>query len=244
MAKIDLAAGKFKIVSGEMKDIFVADVDYNERQVEISSDYRKKGMTGYLDVGSDILNKLHMEGDNNIWDITLSRRYPTELTADIGMCKADIDLGGIPLTYLKLDFGAAEGTLSFSSPNPQKAEEVVMDAGAASLEVNKLGNIDFSHLTFDGGVGKFKLDFSGEYKGRAKAKVSIGLGKASIYIPSNLPVRIEAEDNFLSTVHFRDRSHYEVENNYFESKDFRESKVSLDLKIDVGLGSVDIIWTD
>ncbi len=240
----DLGAGKFTFEPRDMAEIFEADVDYNVRNVEVFADYKKRGSIGHLDVGSDLLNKTHVESDDNVWLLGLSRKYPTEMTFDIGLCEADMELGGIPIRYLKIDLGAAEGSLKISTPNPDTADEVILDAGAAGFRAEKLGNLNFERLTFDGGVGKFRLDFSGEYKIRSRAKVSIGLGKALIYIPSDLPVRIEAEDNFLSSVKFRNRDRYEIEDNYFESKDFRESKIGLDLKIDVGMGSVEIIWVD
>ncbi|SYZ72665.1 exported hypothetical protein [Candidatus Zixiibacteriota bacterium] len=244
IANFDLGAGKFIFMPKDTVGILEADVEYDSRNVEVFAEYKKRGSVGRLDVGSDLLNKMHVESEDNIWEVGLSRRYPSELTFDIGLCETDIELGGVPITYLKLDLGAADGTLKISTANPDTADDVILDAGAASFEAEKLGNLNFSRLSFDGGVGKFRLDFSGDYRVRSRARVSIGLGKALIYIPSNLPVRIEAEDNFLSTVKFRNRDRFEVEDNYFESKDFRESKIGLDLKIDVGMGSVEIIWVD
>jgi hypothetical protein len=243
-ANIELAAGRFTIAPGESKEIVTGDVEYDGARVEVFSEYKKRGATGYLEIGSDILSKTNIDTDDNRWDLILSRDYLTELTVDIGMCQAELDLGGIPLIRLKMDIGAADGRLIFSAPNPERLEDIDIDAGASSLDLDKLGNANFDNLNFEGGVGKFKLDFTGEYKSKSHAEISIGLGKAVIYIPSGLPVRIEAEDNFLSAVKFRNAGHYEIEDGYFESRDYRESKTGLALKVDVGLGKVEIIWVD
>jgi hypothetical protein len=244
VANVDLAAGHFNIATADIPEIVKAEVEYDDRRVEIYSDYRKKRNTGYLEIGSDLLSKTHIDSENNRWEMTLSKKYKTDLSIDIGACKSQLDLGGIPLVYFRMDVGAADANIIFSEPNPEIAENISIDVGASSFEGEKFGNANFKDMVFDGGVGKFKLDFSGEYKTKSRAEISIGLGKAIIYIPSELPVRIEAEDNFLSSVKFKNVSRYEVDNEYFESRDFESSPIGLDMKIDVGLGSVEIIWVD
>ncbi|UCD95108.1 MAG: hypothetical protein JSU69_03400 [Candidatus Zixiibacteriota bacterium] len=239
----DLAAGTFLIRSDDADEIFQAEVEYDPRRVEVFAEYEREGSTGYLDIGSDVNWRKNINTDDNRWIAVLSRKYVTELRADLGACETDLELGGIPIVHIDLDIGAAAGRVSFSEPNPEIAERILIDAGAAEFEGENLGNANFERFTFDGGVGSFELDFSGEYSRRCQAKVSIGLGKAKIYIPRGLPVRIDAEDNFLSSVDFKSRGRYEIDDDYFESDDYRESDVGLELEIEVGLGSVDVIWT-
>jgi len=244
VTNIDLGVGEFILNAGNFSDIVRAEVEYNDQRVEVYSDYGRKGSTGYLELGSDFKSKTHIQSEDNRWKMTLSKKYSTDLSMDFGLCSSDIDLGGIPLKYLNLDIGASESDLKFSEPNPQIADEVKIDAGACKLDIEKLGNANFRFLKFDGGVGKFTLDFTGEYKTDSRADVSIGLGKATIYLPSNLPLRVESETNFLSSVKFKNERRFDVKDGFFESLDFSKSDVRLDLKIDVGLGSVDIIWVD
>jgi hypothetical protein len=242
VANIDLAAGKFNLRSERIDDIIQADVEYDDRQVEIYSDYSRKGRTGYLEIGSDLLTKTHVETEDNRWEIALSKAYKTELSVDIGVCDARFDLGGIPLTYLNVDVGAAGGSVIFGEPNPEVMEDIIIDAGASKFEIEKLGNANFEMLSFEGGVGKFILDFSGQYRIKSRAEISVGLGKAIIHIPGDLPVRVEAEENFLSSIEFKNADDFDVEGGYFESRDFRNSDIGLNLRIDVGLGSAEIIW--
>ncbi|MEW6016433.1 MAG: hypothetical protein AB1690_14070, partial [Candidatus Zixiibacteriota bacterium] len=92
--------------------------------------------------------------------------------------------------------------------------------------------------------GEFRLEFTGELKTRAQAEISVGLGRAVIYLPRELPVRIEAEDNFLSKVKFRNAAGLRIRDGYYKSEDFDSAAARLDLQIDVGLGSVEIVWSE
>jgi hypothetical protein len=240
----DLAAGVFNIKSKKMEDLFEAKVEYDAKRIEVFADYERDGSTGYLDIGTDLNWHRSIDTDDNLWDASISTGYPVDLAIDMGACEASLNLGGLRLEYLDIDLGAADGKLTFDEPNPIAARKILIDAGAAKFEVTKLGNAGFERFVFDGGVGKFKIDFSGKYSTKSRAEISIGLGKAVIFIPRDLPVRIDAESNFLSSVDFENAEGGEIEDDYYESEDFRDSDFGLELEIDVGLGSVDIIWID
>lgn len=243
--KIELGAGELEIRVGDIDDVAIAEVEYNERKVEVFSNYDERGRTGIVEFESETKRKFNIDTDDNIWDITLSEKYPVELEIDIGACEAEIDLGGLPLEYLDFDVGAADIEILFSRPNPVRAEKIEIDAGVVELEVKKLGNANFDRLSFEGGAGDFDIDFSGEYKGISRAKISIGLGSAKIRIPSDLPVRIETSDSFLSSVDFRHEDESCLDgDDYYETKDFRHSDIGLDLEVSVGLGSIEIIFED
>ena len=241
---IDLGAGQFDLRVDDIDEAATAQVEYNERKVEVYGDYDERGRTGIIEFESETRRKFNVDTEDNIWDITLSDKYPTELNIDIGACESRFDLGGLPLEFLDLDVGAADAVLTFSRPNPGEAEEIVIDAGAASFKVKKLGNANFSRLSFDGGVGDFEIDFSGEYRGKSRAKVSIGLGSARVIIPHDLPVRIEADDSFLSSVDFDNADDRYRDDDYYETDNYRSSDYGLDLEISVGLGSIEVIFED
>lgn len=243
-ADIDLAAGNFRLTSEEMPALFRADVTYNPDRLEVFADYRKRGERGYLEVGSDLFSKFQVDTEDNRWEMELSSSYKTDLKLEFGLCDAFIDLGGVPLTDLNLDIGVAEGKLVFSSPNPTELDNISIEAGAAEFEIEKLLNANFKTLKFDGGVGEFRLEFTGELKTRAQAEISVGLGSAVIYLPREMPVRIEAEDNFLSKVKFRNAADLRIRDGYYKSEDFDSAAARLDLRIDVGLGSVEIVWSE
>lgn len=241
---IELGAGDFHIRSENKDFLALARTEYSPERIRVKSDYSRRGDRGRLKFQSENRRSTNIDTDDNFWDITLSDRYTTEMNIDLGACQAELDLGGIPLVYLDLDIGAAEGKLDFSRPNPGRAEELVIDAGAASLVIKNLGNASFDKFLFDGGVGSFDIDFSGEYKGKSRARLSVGMGKAVLRIPKNLPVRIEADDDFLSSVDFDNAERRWLDDNNYETPDFDKSASGLDLEIDVGLGAIEIIFVE
>ena len=241
----DFGAGDLRVRADDIADIARIDIEYDAEKIKVDLVYEKDDDIGFL----DLMSKRNRDGDgfdteDNMWDVVLSTRYSTEFELDLGACRADLDLGGIPIEMINLDVGAAKGILTFGKPNPIKAEKISIDAGAASITMEKLGNANFSHLNFDGGLGKFKLDFDGVYTQKSKAHVSLGMGSAIIHLPADLPIRIEAGDNFLSSIDFKNVDRDQLDDGYYESEDFRSSEISLDLQIEVGLGSVDIIFDD
>jgi hypothetical protein len=163
---------------------------------------------------------------------------------NIGLCEAYIDLGGLPLRYLDLNVGATECLLEFTKKNPEIADEIFIDAGAAEFEIKGLGRANFERFSFDGGVGDFDLDFSGDYSLHSEARISVGLGEATIRIPNNLPVRIITDDNFLSSVDFKNADDRYLDDGYYETEDFERSSAGLEIDVSVGLGSVEIIFED
>ncbi len=240
--KIELGAGDFQVRVEETTDLARADVEYNPERVRVFGEYEKRGKTGYISFESSLRKHFDVDSKDNNWEIVLSDKYETELNIDIGASESEIDLGGLPLRILDLSIGAAEGHLVFSRQNPIEADEIIIDAGAASFAIDNLGNANFRELSFDGGVGDFELDFSGEYKVKSRAKVSIGLGAAKIIIPKALPVRIDADSNFLSSIDFDNADRDFLDDDYYETDNFRDSSYGLELDISVGLGSVDIVF--
>ena len=243
VVEADFAAGEFRINAADIDEAAIIDVTYDTRRVEYIADYSVKRGTGYLFLESNIRRKHDIDTDENVWDITLSTKYPTSLEFDIGACEAEFDLGGIPLQELDLDIGAASGLIEFSTPNPIRLRDMRIDAGASSLEMVSIGNANFEYFNFDGGVGSFELDFRGEYKGESTINVDIGLGSVDIVLPKDVPVRVETDgDSWLSSVEFHRDNLDEVDDDVYESPGFEDADERIILELSVGLGSADIYF--
>jgi hypothetical protein len=239
----EFGAGEFYIETADMDEAAKIDVYYDDRDVGYDADYRVRSKVGYLDLESYTRrrNNHNLATEDHRWEIVLSTKYPAELDLKIGACKADFELGGIPLTDLNLEVGAASGTVVFSKKNPKRLEEINVDAGASSLEMKSIGNANFERFEFDGGVGSFDLDFTGEYEGQSEIYIDIGMGSADIYLPHDIPVRIESGDGSLfSSIDIHGGDLDEVDDDIYESKSYDRADTRILLSIDVGMGSVDI----
>ncbi|HVP07079.1 MAG TPA: toast rack family protein [Candidatus Acidoferrum sp.] len=241
--KCTFGAGKLSISPSAMEDAARLDIDYAPDRVDYDVSYDVRGETGHLTMESDHRSHIHMDSDDNSWDATFSTRYPMALILKIGATEADMDLGGIPLTDASIEIGAASGKLDFSAPNPKRCRDLKFEAGASSLKISHLGNASFDFMKFSGGAGAFTVDFRGEYHGESNADIEIGLGSADIIVPRELPVRIETDgDNWFSSVDVHGGDVDEIHKGVYESPDYAKATDRLRLKLDVGLGSVDLYF--
>ncbi len=241
--KCTFGAGNLSISPSAMDDAARLDIDYAPDKVDYNVDYEVSGETGHLTMESDLRSHIHMDGDDNNWDAVFSTKYPMDLILKIGACEADMDLGGIPLTEASIEIGAASGKLDFSAPNPKRCRDLKFEAGASSLKINHLGNASFDFMKFSGGAGSFTVDFRGKYQGESEADMEIGLGSAEIVLPRELPVRIETDgDNWFSSVDVHGGDVEEIHKGVYESPEYAKAADRLRLKLDVGLGSVDLYF--
>lgn len=172
--------------------------------------------------------------------IALSRTVPMDLDLDFGAGEAEIDLGGVPLQSLELSTGASETRVRFGSPNPVRARRVHIQAGAADLEVHRLGNTRAERYSFEGGVGSTLLDFGGAWDRSATATVEMGIGSLVLRLPRGVGVRIE-RDSFLTSF---DAPGMTRRGDSYYSSDWESAAHRLTIDIDAAFGSIKVEWTD
>lgn len=243
IVECEFGAGELDLTAGDIDEVATLEVYYDPDVVAYHFDYDERGSTGRLYMESDFRSHRHHGDDDseNRWNLVLSRKFPMELEFEVGACDADMDFGGLSISELSLEIGAASGTIEFTRPNPERMREFRVEAGASSVNMYDLGNANFEIMTFEGGAGSFDLDFRGEYHGESEVDIEIGLGSADIIIPRDLPVRIYADDDgWFSSVDFHGDDLEEVDDGVFESRGFNHAKDRAVFRIDVGMGSVDI----
>ncbi|HOP07759.1 MAG TPA: toast rack family protein [candidate division Zixibacteria bacterium] len=241
---IDFAAGELTIDPEDMSEAAKLHLEYDTRRVDYDIDYKLHGSTGSLYMETERLTKRDIDTEDNLWDLKLSKRYPIEMEMDIGACDAKMELGGLPLVELSLDVGAASGVIEFSDKNPERLRMFSVDAGAASVEINNIGNSGFEEFDFDGGAGSFELDFRGDnYEGLCEVTIDIGLGSCELTLPKGIPVQITSDDDgWFSSIDFHGDDLEEVDDGVWESDDFENARTSIALDLDVGMGSIDIYF--
>lgn len=239
--KGELGAGGFKILPKNQDEAFIANISYYPKNVEYWVDSKIRSNKCFIDIGSERTNKHSMDSEENKWEIMLSKKHPIEIDLEIGACKSDFELGGIPIKELSLDVGAADASISFSERNPTRLKSIDIDAGACSLEMQDIGNANFESFKIESGAGSFDLDFLGDYEGVSYIDIEIGLGSADIVLPKNIPVQIHTDgSNWLSSIDIHNNRLDEVEDDLYESDDFEDADNKIILTVSVGLGSVDI----
>lgn len=237
----DFGAGELFIRAADIPEAAVLDVSYEPDKVDYSVTYHVQNGVGELLLESEITKRGKVDRIENSWELTLSEKLPAEVHFDIGACDAEIDFGGMPLTEVSLDVGAASGLIEFSKPNPERMREMTVDVGASSVEFNMLGNANCEYLSFDCGAASVDVDLRGEWKGESVADFDIGMGSAEIVVPEGLALRIETDDSgWFSSIDFDDLDLEKVSSGVWESAGFEKAATKLTLRLDVGMGSIDI----
>ena len=235
-------AGKLTIEPVSMADAARIDAEYDPDRVDLNVDYRVRGETGRLKIETD-----HHGGDvntdDNVLGLSLSDKLPTELKLKLGAAQAEIDLGGIPLTSLDMEIGAASGKIMFSKPNPERMRRMNIEIGASSVTVTDLGNANFERLKCAVGAASSKLDFRGEYHGECEISLGVGVASADVILPADVPIRIQSDGGgWFSSVKFHNDDLDEIRDDVWESPGYRTAKTRILLKVSVGMGSVDLTW--
>jgi hypothetical protein len=240
--EIDFGVGYLLITPGSSDMLVSAEGHYDSRKFDYHFDYTKHGRRGdlYFDVVTTRRGFGDIDSDDNEWRLELTDKVPLELMLDIGAADGEIRLGGLAISRLDMDIGAADCDITFDEPNKCKQARILVDAGASSVYIDRLGNANFDIFEFDGGVGSYTIDFSGDFDFDAEALISVGLGSVDVIIPEDIGVRLWAEDGFLSSIDFPERRFREVDDGLYESKNWDDVKGHLEIEIDIGLGSADI----
>jgi len=129
------------------------------------------------------------------WLVYLPTRTPTDLSLKLGAAQAFVDLSGVPISRLDLDAGLSRAQLRFDTPNPTVMEDLSIAAGLAEFRADGLGNARFRTMSFDGGAGRFALDFRGaDLEPGAVAAIHVGMADLLITLPAGRPIAVETPE--------------------------------------------------
>jgi len=239
--KIESAIGMVNISKGDDRHILTMEMRTNHHwDVPFVADYKVHGRVGTL-----ILN-WNPEGknswsfrENDRWDIQLTDALPLSIDANLGVGKSDFDLSGLDVKDLKIATGASSSIVSFGTPNKSVIENLRIESGVSKFVGEKLGNANFQHLTFDGGVGSYYLDFNGAITRDVEAHVKIGLGTVTIVLPPEIGAKVVYDDSWLSSFSI-DRDFKQDGSDTYLSSNYHEAKVKISVYIESGLGSVKV----
>lgn len=190
----------------------------------------------FLDVGDLDLEGMN-EGGGGHMEIGLSRSVPTDLEVLTGASSGTLRLGGLPLSRLRLATGASETTVSFDDPNPVSMDRLEVKVGAASLELRHLGNARAEEMSFEGAVGEVLLDFTGEWRSDARARIKMGLGSLRLRIPDDIGVRVR-KSSLLSS--FSGLGLEKADDGTYRTANWETAEHHLDLTVDAAFGSIDV----
>jgi hypothetical protein len=142
----------------------------------------------------------NFDGLKNEWDLRLGAQ-PMALEIKAGAYKGAFDLGGLALTSLSVNDGAAEVTVDFSALNLEKMSLLTYKTGASNVTLKNLANANFVSMVFDSGAGNYKLDFGGELQRDASVSIRSGMSNLTLVIPEGVAATVKVNGG-LSNVQF------------------------------------------
>jgi Predicted membrane protein len=134
-------------------------------------------------------------GDDETGELKLQvpSRIPLELDLELGGTQSVLELGGLSLHALRLECGATDASLLFSTPNRARMRDLVIDVGAADFTAVNLGNANADQIRLRGGIGVVDLDFGGTWTQDMTVSTRLAAGKLMLRVPSDVGVRLEVQ---------------------------------------------------
>ena len=203
--------------------------------------YEKDGTSGYLAID---MNENESVGVFDIGDQKLEMEFtdkiPVSFNLEMGACEGKFDFSNLRVKDLSLSMGASSADILFNAKNKDRINKLKIEAGVSKLNIIGLSNANFDKMEFDGGVGSYMLDFSGNLSQYSKCNISLGLGKLTIRVPKNLNVKIRTEDSFLASIRISEEDFIRKSGGTYYSVNFDESEPFLDLFIETGMGNLKV----
>ena len=227
----------------DLKDNQDSEIKFNDCiEYEIRDDvgYLDIATTGHSDHEQTKKSGIHFGNfESTDWMLNFTDAIPIAFDIEFGLGDGDIDLSGLAVKDLRLSTGASSVKLRFDKPNREVIEDLTIEAGLSKFKGINLGNANFNHLTFEGGVGSYQLDFSGELSREADVDIEVGLGALTIVIPANVEAKIYYERSWVAHLTI-DKEFVEREEDTYYTPGYSSGRAKLNLNVTAGLGSVTV----
>jgi len=229
--RIRLAAGEIYLSAGAPDALFRGEFRTNIAPWAPEVIWRD----GVLRIEQGAVKGIPDPGAKNEWDLQFSPEVPLEIDAEIGASRGELDFTGLRLERLSLETGASDLVIRFDSPNPVPMEELFIQAGAANLRVDGIGNAGPERIRVEGGVGNLVIDLRGAWPRSAWGEIEAGIGTLTLQLPEDIGVRVETRGS-LGNVHADEgltRS-----GDVYVNAAYGQSERTLEITLTVGVGSV------
>lgn len=208
--EVRYGAGKLTIEPGARGELYRVGIRYDSDIFDPLTEYRRGRLqVGVEGTGRSIRMRNQQAGDMKL---ALTPDVPLDLGLKFGAVEADIELGGLRISQVKVETGASDSRMRFSRPNPIRCQSLELSMGAAAFRAVGLGNANCDRIKAEGGVGDMNLDFSGEWRHDIAADITMALGSVTLVVPEDIGVVVR-RSTFLTSFNGqgfdqRGRDHY------------------------------------
>ncbi len=238
--RVMYGAGKLELRGTQSPLLYAMRLKYDERRAAPLHRYdaeQRSTVLGLESVGRGLpTSGGDRDDESGELNLALPTSVPLDLDLELGGTKSALELGGLTLRSLRLECGATDAALLFSTPNRTRMRDLEIDVGAADFSAVLLGNANAEQIRVRGGVGVVDLDFGGTWTQDMNVVARLAVGKLTLRIPSDVGVRLEVQrvaagfehDGFVK----RDDAWY--------SENYDTARYKLRLRAETYFGQIDI----
>jgi len=232
--------GSLRITRGEPAKVVLLSAEQGSQDLPLSLSYMIRNRVGYLEAG---LGVEELQGGaafrSGSWTLGFTDELPLRLDVELGFGSGTFDLSGLQVKDLNISSGAGDMSIDFASVNPVVVDNITIEAGVSTFAGRHLGNANFRQLRFQGGVGAYTLDFSGELTGESAVDAEMGLGVLTIIVPEETGARIIFERNWISNLDLPP-DFTDTGEDQFTSGNFDHAAGKITFRLDASLANVRI----
>jgi hypothetical protein len=114
--------------------------------------------------------------------LILPRAVPIDLDLELGGTEAVLELGGLALQSVRLECGATDANLGFTTPNRIRMRDLEINVGAAGFRALHLANANADLIRVRGGVGSVDLDFGGTWTRDLSVSTRLAVGSLTLHV--------------------------------------------------------------
>ena len=192
-AEVQYAAGKLHIAPASSGALFEMALKYDPTRFRPIGE---SGPEGTVRIGAENIRPGGFRfGKRRLLPQTAEIRFAPQpaldLTVTVGAADANLEMGGLRLTALRLTTGASRTRLSFDEPNPGQCDAVTVMTGAGDLRVGQAGNSGCEAWRFEGGVGKVTVDLAGAWRADPHMELKLAVGGVVFEAPADMGLRVQ-----------------------------------------------------
>lgn len=172
--------------------------------------------------------------------VFLTTEIPLTLSARLGFGESNLDLTGLDLQSAFIETSASSSHIVIRKPNMEPMSSCTIRADVGSVTMDGISFLNASHYQFSGGVGYYRLNFTGKLQRSMDAIVEVGLGKVTVDIPPDAGrVQVFYDDGFFCSFTFQGLN--KRRDGYATSVGFDQSTAPiLTLRLASGMGKMEV----
>jgi hypothetical protein len=197
VVRIDVSECEFEIVPGEPGEPIRVEADYDAGTYELTESYTASGEFGWTyDVRfggrrSLLLRLFSTEDIDNDVRLVIPPGVPFSLEGEIGFGESRLELGGLWMVDVDIDFRAGEHRVSFSEPGPVPARTVRLRGSFGEFDLLALGNASPAETSVSQTAGELTIGLEGAWRNDAAVDVRHRFGEIDFRRPDNARVEID-----------------------------------------------------